>query len=501
MPAEAAPPAMPRPIGAVALAALTGNGSAAAGPHALFDVREPGEAHRGHVFGATCLPLRLLEFRIAELVRDPATPIVVYDDATGRAQQAAATLAALGYRDVAWLDGGIDAWRAAGQRPATGNNVPSKRFGETVHAGFHVPAITPAELQQWRRAGRDVVVCDVRTPEEYAESCIPGAFVGAGFDLVQGAAGLARRHEVVVVNCAGRTRSIIAARTLAELGVANVVALENGTMGWRLAGLEVETGAGRELDPPSPADLDEARRASRALADAAGIARCDAAALAGLLAEPHRNRYVLDVRRVADYVRGHVPGSLALPGGQAVQRADDFLCVKSAPVVLVDEHGIQANVAAVWLSRMGYPDVRVLEGGLPAARWRRARRATGRRAGPPRLPPRGPCRSRRARRTSRPTRTRWSSTWERAAPFAAGTCPARPGCRAAGSRRASTRWPARVIDRSSSAARTACRASTPVRSSVRWATPPSPCSTAASARGRRRECRWRRPRCRRRTTN
>ena len=57
----------------------------------------------------------------------------------------------------------------------------------------------------------------------------------------------------VVINCAGRTRSIIGTRLLQRMGVENVVGLENGTAGWVLAGYQLEYGADR-LDLPEPTD-------------------------------------------------------------------------------------------------------------------------------------------------------------------------------------------------------------------------------------------------------
>ncbi len=70
---------------------------------------------------------------------------------------------------------------------------------------------------------------------------------------VPGAELVLRVHELapspdtlVVVNCAGRTRSIIGAQSLINAGVPNrVVALRNGTMGWTLAGFTPESGMTR----------------------------------------------------------------------------------------------------------------------------------------------------------------------------------------------------------------------------------------------------------------
>jgi len=344
----------------------------------LLDIRDPVEAERGHIPGATNLPRRRIEFRIGELVRDRSTPIVVYGDADPRAELAAATLAELGYTALAWLENGIEAWRAAGRALATGNNVPSKAFGERVQHREQVPSIDASTLLRWQREGRRIGICDVRTPEEHHEACIPGAVSAPSFDIAFAAADLAAAHDTVVLHCAGRTRSIIGTRTLVEMGVANVVALENGTMGWRLAGLELDHGSARHPPAPSAASIEEAEDRAASLAAAGGVGRIAPEALEALLADRKANHYVFDVRSVEEHVAGHIVGCTALPGGQAVQRADDFIAVRRAPIVLVDNREARANLTATWLRRMGFPDVSVLAGGIEA--WRASGRTlvTGR---------------------------------------------------------------------------------------------------------------------------
>lgn len=332
---------------------------------ALFDVREPMEADRGHIPGATNLPRRRIELRIATLVRDPDTAIVVTDDDTGRATLAAETLAALGYRNVQWLCGGIEAWRAAGYPVATGNNVPSKLYGEVAYHRYDIPDVDADSFRQWQDEGRDILLFDVRTPEEYREACIPGSTSGPSFDIARHAGDLRTHDGPVVVHCAGRTRSLIAAQTLRELGVTQAVALRNGTMGWLLAGKEVERGARRTLGTPSAASVAHAAETSRTLADAAGIASVDTATLAAWL-EDSGNLYVFDVRQRDDHVAGHVPGAQWVPGGQIVQRADDFIAVRDARVVLIDDDETRARLSAVWLHRMGFTQVGVLAGGMAA---------------------------------------------------------------------------------------------------------------------------------------
>ena len=53
--------------------------------------------------------------------------------------------------------------------------------------------------------------------------------------------------QTIVVSCAGRTRGILGAQCLRDLGYRNAYALLNGAMGWRLAGYELEEGTGRGL--------------------------------------------------------------------------------------------------------------------------------------------------------------------------------------------------------------------------------------------------------------
>lgn len=60
---------------------------------------------------------------------------------------------------------------------------------------------------------------------------------------------------LVVVNCVGRTRSIIGTQSLINAGIPNrVVALENGTIAWELADYEVARG--HETHAPGAGSLE-----------------------------------------------------------------------------------------------------------------------------------------------------------------------------------------------------------------------------------------------------
>jgi rhodanese-related sulfurtransferase len=335
---------------------------------ALLDVREQGEYHAGQIPTATPLARRQIEFRLADLVPVRSTPVIVYDEGGQRAGLAARSLERMGYVDARCLAGGLAAWVAAGGPTITGVNVPSKAFGEKVHRECRVPEIAPEELHRRRARGERFIVLDARTPEEYRRFCIPGGLNVPGGDLVLWAEALARDPATtVVVNCAGRTRSIIGAQALRRLGLTNVVALRNGTMGWLLAGLELERSPARPVPPAPPGGRAAADRLAARVAAEEGIPLIGVGELLALGERAARHTcYRIDVRSAAEYAGGHIPGFRWVPGGQAVQRTDEHIAVRNGTAVLACDGQARATMAAYWLRQMGLGDVRVLAGGTRA---------------------------------------------------------------------------------------------------------------------------------------
>ena len=343
---------------------------------ALFDIREAGEADQGHIFGASFLPRRLIEARIADLVGNRATTIVVTDEGGARAKRAATTLERLGFSGVRVLAGGTAGWTAAGQRLTSGSNVPSKLFGEEVYEHEQVPQLPVRTLKDWQEKGLPHMVCDIRTPDEYGVARIPGAHGAFGVDLALVAGDLRAMGMPIVVHCAGRTRSIIACQTLRALGVGEVHALENGTMGWQVAGYELEHGAARGVLQATAASVSDGEARTRTLALAAGASEASHEQVETWLAERaagHTNTYFIDVRQLDAYVAGHIAGAIALPGGLAIQRTDEFAPVRAAHVVLIDDGSARSFLTAYWLCKAGRPQVAVLRGGLD--KWKASGRA------------------------------------------------------------------------------------------------------------------------------
>ncbi len=357
---------MSRRIKAAALERMLGDGEELA----LLDVREEGAFARGHILFASSLPLSRLELGILDLVPRPSVRMVLCDAGEGLAERAAGRLAALGYTDVSVLDGGADAWRAAGRELFRGVNVPSKAFGEFVERTLKTPSISARELKAKLETGDDVIVLDSRPIEEYRAMSVPGAIAVPGAELVYRIHDLVPAPEtLVVVNCAGRTRSIIGAQSLINAGIENpVAALRNGTMGWHLARFELESGMDRRAPEVSREGLGRARAAAARVARRAGVRTIDRTTFARWRAESdRRSLYVFDVRGPEEFEAGHLPGSASAPGGQLVQRTDATIGTRGARVVLVDDTAVRATMTASWLTQMGWENVAVLGDGLAGA--------------------------------------------------------------------------------------------------------------------------------------
>ncbi len=337
--------------------------TAAGGEYAILDVREEGVHARNHLFLANSAPLSHLELRIGLLVPRLATRIVLVDDDEQLAQRAARVLRRLGYRDLHVLAGGNAGWKAAGYALYSGVHVPSKAFGEHVEHHDNTPRIAAAELKAKLDAGENLVVLDSRPMSEYRVMNIPGALNCPGAELAY------RVHQaapdpatLVVVNCAGRTRSIIGAQSLINAGIQNkVVALKNGTMGWHLAGLELERGQSRMAAAPAGNMLEKAKNAAARVAERFSIHTLTVKDLEKLKNESDRTLYLFDVRSPEEYAAGHLAGSISAPGGQLVQATDTFAAVHGARIALLDDHGVRAIMTASWLLQMGWAEVYVVQ--------------------------------------------------------------------------------------------------------------------------------------------
>lgn len=362
-------PASPAPIDAATLQRWLGDRDEIA----LLDVREHGQYGEGHPLFAVHAPYSRLELDIVRLVPRLQTRIVLFDDGDASARlsaRAARCLATLGYSNLSVLTGGAPAWGRSGHALFKGVNVPSKTFGEVVEHALHVPHIAAAELVARRAAGERFILLDGRTLEEHRKMTLPGAVPVPNGELAlrwsSQLADEADRTTPIVVHCAGRTRSIVGAQILRDVGVPNpVYAFENGTQGWALAGLELERGSTRTLPAAAPLNSPQSASAKVAL-DAAlkqnGVQTLSTAAAQDWIDDPGRTTFVFDVRTPEECAQGSLPGARNAPGGQLIQALDLQVGVRHARILLLDDDGIRASVVALWLNRLGWQAAAVSEG-------------------------------------------------------------------------------------------------------------------------------------------
>ena len=328
---------------------------------ALLDLRHEAAYATGHpLFAANMAASRItLEAEVRLPRKD--VPIVVFDAGEGLVSEAADRFAALGYTDIRQLEGGLDGWRKAGFEIFIDVNSYAKAFGELVESRRHTPSLSAEEVAALIASDADVRVLDVRRPDEYATMNIPGSVSVPGAELVLRAGHVASNPETtIVVNCAGRTRSIIGTQSLINAGVANrVVALRNGTIGWTLANQTLEHGADRH---GGVGQFEGAKEKAREVAYRAGVRHLSPQEATALQAATARTLYRFDVRPVEDYAAGHITGFRHYPGGQLVQEIDMAAPVRGARILLADVLGVRANMTASWLAQMGW-EVYVLEGG------------------------------------------------------------------------------------------------------------------------------------------
>lgn len=334
---------------------------------ALIDVREEDPFAQSHPLFASNFPVGRLELEAWNRIPRRDTSIVVYDNGEGLAELAARTLHCLGYTNVALLADGLGGWQAAGGELFKDVNVPSKAFGELVESVRHTPSLSAQEVKRLLDHHDDVVVLDARRFDEYQTMSIPTAISVPGAELVLRVRGLAPNPATrVIVNCAGRTRSIIGAQSLVNAGIPNPVsALRNGTIGWTLAGQALDSGAQRRFGEVAELQRNEAAQQARQVANRAGVKRVDLEDLGRFKADIGRTTYLFDVRTSAEYLAGHLPDFRFAPGGQLVQETDVMAPVRGARIVLADLDGARANMTASWLAQMGW-EVWVVDRVTPA---------------------------------------------------------------------------------------------------------------------------------------
>ena len=333
---------------------------------AIIDVRKSGCFSRGHLLWATSIPFGDLETKTADLLPRYSVPIILCSEDLKDESlvcRSAEKLCEFGYSNLFYLRGGVKSWKESGFEVFSGVNVPSKAFGEFIEKVHKTPSIGPQNLKKMMDNGKDFLILDSRPTDEYQNMSIPSGINCPGAELVL------RIHDLapdpgtpVIVNCAGRTRSIIGCQSLKNAQIPNpVFALENGTMGWHLAGFGLESGARQFYGEVSAEGYRKAQEAVVKIAKQYGITKVDWETVKKWKGEENRSTFLLDVRQPKEFESGHIKTSISAPGGQLIQATDQYIGILGARVILVDDLDVRAIMTATWLRQMGWHDVFVLD--------------------------------------------------------------------------------------------------------------------------------------------
>ena len=337
----------------------------------LVDLREDGVFGERHLLFAVNIPLSHMEFLVGNLIPNRHVPIILCGKGNDEdlIDRGALRLKTFGYKNISILSGGVDAWEQEGFELFSGINVPSKAFGEFIETNNKTPHVSAEKLEQMIKLEEKLVILDSRPFSEYELMSIPGGINVPGAELSYRVADLSLGLDTtIVVNCAGRTRSIIGAQSLINAGVLNkVVALENGIMGWHLAGKDLEYGSSIRFPEISECGHKVAKCRAKTLIKKFKIEKIDGIAVNKMMNDFRRTTYLLDVRDPVEFKAGHIPGSISSPGGQLIQATDQYIAVRSSRLILIDNDDIRAAMTASWLKQMGWSEVFVFQGGISAA--------------------------------------------------------------------------------------------------------------------------------------
>lgn len=325
------------------------------GEIACLDLREAGPFSEGHPLFAVPAPYGTLEARIGSLVPRLDVPIILIDGGDGIAEAGAEALASMGYTDIAVIDGGAPAWADAGFTLFKGVNVPSKTLGELAEERWPPRTIDAPTLNAWQQEGRAFSLLDCRPPAEYEKMTVPGATCLPNGEIAHRLPAL-DRESPIVVTCAGRTRGIIGSLGLARIAPGrDIYALENGTQGWALARFGLERGRAADALPElSESEAELTRQRADAFLEAEGITLVTSSDVVAFLEDETRTTFLFDMRSNEEAASDPLPACPHVWSGQLVQATDRWVGVRRARLVLADDLGLRAALAAFWLRALGF---------------------------------------------------------------------------------------------------------------------------------------------------
>ena len=323
----------------------------------FIDVREIGQHTEGHPFFSISIPYSIFEYRLLELVPNKNVRVVLFDNNDGIASLAAKQAKLIGYANIFILENGIDGWLNEGFELFDGINVPSKSFGELVEHKYNTPSITSNELFNKQQQKKDLIILDGRPFEEYQKMSIPGSICCPNAEIPYKISSLVKNTKTeIIINCAGRTRSIIGAQALINFGIENkVYALENGTQGWFLSDLKLDYGKKNYLNiKPNKEEVKKLNSRIKSLLIDNEIEIINLKKANDLISKRDRSTFIFDVATKKS-LKDNISFIKNVPGGQLVQATDNFVGVLNSQIILLDEGDlVRSGITALWLKKLNF---------------------------------------------------------------------------------------------------------------------------------------------------
>jgi hydroxyacylglutathione hydrolase len=210
------------------------------------------------------------------------------------------------------------------------------RSGARVLSELQPPQpLTPHEVLQLRDEGH--VLLDVRSAADFGAAHVPGSMnIGLGGQFAMWAGSLIPLNASIIVVAGTSTQVDETVVRLARVGIENVKGyLEGGVQSWRDAGLPVDT-----IPQVSVAELNE-RLANN-------------------------DMQIVDVRRPAEYVNGHVPRALNAPLASLDKSLGPLNLDKNKLTAVICAGGYRSSAAASLLQQQGFSNLINVAGGTGA---------------------------------------------------------------------------------------------------------------------------------------
>lgn len=317
-----------------------------------------------HLPGAYSVPGGELPFEITDIARVKEANILVCCYGRTRGILGTFLLRKMGLTNVYYLNGGVGAWRIAGEKGEIGSGQPKPpaseasiaigvKFTERLAKEEDIQFLSPRDVKARLDQNEAMYILDARLPAEYIRSHIetsvnlPAGQVSNAVENV-----VAVKNATMVTVSGNRARAIIAAYWLKEIGYPKVYALDGGTQTWSNKGSPIESGAPVAFVP----GLERAREQANFITVEELKAKLDS-----------RERPLLvDERGIGAFGTAHIPGARWVSRSYLSTNIAKEAPNKDSQLIVYCDDSQASTLSTPTLKGLGYNNIFVLQGGFEA---------------------------------------------------------------------------------------------------------------------------------------